>query len=179
MPAPHSDFTISPSPDSALALEVKQTGLIKRKHLFVFEQYQGVLSYHPDQPLLSTLRLSIDAQSLICRNSKKAQSLSHFARHEALLANEFPEIELRSERFTAKPLRGYIFEGTLCLHGVDRSIKANVGFGPLKNGRVNIDADAAIRLSDFDLPRPSSLFGLIRTEDEVVLHALLWGIEQN
>ncbi len=175
-PVSHSVLTISPSPDSVLAVQVKQTGLRANKHLFVFERYSGALGYDPDQPLFSTLRLRIDAASVVCRNVKSVDRLTRFARDEALLANDFPEITMRSERLTAKPLRGFVLEGTVALHGVDRAIKANVGFGPLKNGRVNIDADSAIRLSDFDLPRPSRLFGLIRIEDEVVLHASLWGI---
>jgi polyisoprenoid-binding protein YceI len=179
MSARHTVYKISPSPDSTLAIEIKKTGLVKRKHLFVFEQYSGELVYDPDQPLDSVLNLCIEANSLVCRDAdakpKTRERLTRFARAEALRAQDHPEVLIQSQRFLAKPLRGFVAEGTLRFHGVDRSIKANVGFGVPKKDRVQLDADATLRLSDYNLPRPSSLFGLIQTEDEVVLHALVWG----
>ena len=57
----HTVFTISPSPDSTLAVEIKERGLVKRKHLFVFEQYHGTLILDPAQPLDATLELNIEA----------------------------------------------------------------------------------------------------------------------
>ncbi len=180
MSARHTVYKISPSPDSTLAIEVRKTGLVKRKHLFVFEQYSGELIHDPDQPLDSVLNLSIEANSLVCRDSdakpKVRQRLTRFARAEALRVQDHPVVLIHSQRFLAKPLRGFIAEGVLQFHGVDRNIKANVGFGVPKKDRLQLDADATLRLSDYNLPRPSSLFGLIRTEDEVVLHALIWGI---
>ncbi len=179
MPARHTVYKISPSPDSTLAIEIRKTGLVKRKHLFVFEQFSGELTYDPDQPLDSALNLSIEANSLVCRDSdakpKVRQRLTQFALKQALRADDHPVVLIQSQRFLAKPLRGFIAEGTLRFHGVDRNIKANIGFGVPKKDRVQVDADATLRLSDYNLPRPSRLFGLIRTEDEVVLHALIWG----
>lgn len=179
MSARHTVYTISPSPDSTLAIEIKKTGLVKRKHLFVFEQFSGELIYDPDQPLDSVVNLSVEASSLVCRDSdakpKVRQRLTHFVQTEALRVQDHPVVLIQSQRFLAKPLRGYIAEATLKFHGIDRNIKANVGFGVPKKDRVQLDADATLRLSDYNLPRPSSLFGLIRTEDEIVLHALIWG----
>jgi polyisoprenoid-binding protein YceI len=179
MSARHTIYKISPSPDSTLAIEIRKTGLVKRKHLFVFEQYSGELIYDPDQPLDSGLNISIEANSLVCRDSdakpKVRLRLTRFALAEALRAQDHPVVLIQSQRFLAKPLRGFIAEGTLRFHGIDRNIKANVGFGVPKKGRVQLDADATLRLSDYNLPRPSSLFGLIHTVDEIVLHALIWG----
>jgi polyisoprenoid-binding protein YceI len=179
MSARHTVYTISPSPDSTLAIEIKKTGLVKRKHLFVFEQFSGELIYDPEQPLDSVVNLSVEANSLVCRDSdakpKVRRHLTQFAQAEALRVQDHPVVLIQSQRFLAKPLRGYIAEATLQFHGIDRNIKANVGFGVPKKDRVQLDADATLRLSDYNLPRPSSLFGLIRTEDEVVLHALIWG----
>ncbi len=182
MPARYSVYTISPSPDSTLAVEIRETGLLKRKHIFIFERYNGTLAYDPEQPLETKLKLEVEADSLVCRDSqagpKKRKRLTRFALHEALGAQSHPTLRFESQRFTAKPLRGFIFEGALNFRGIDRSIKANIGFGVEKKGRLQIDADASVRLDDFELRRPSSLFGLIRTEDEVILHALFWGESQ-
>jgi polyisoprenoid-binding protein YceI len=183
MSAHHTVYKISPSPDSTLAVEIRETGLAKRKHLFVFEQYSGALLYDPEHPLESVLNLSIEARSVRCRDpvSKRRQLMhrTEFARSQALAAADHPLITVQSQRFQAKLLRGFIAEGTLSFRGVDRMLKANIGFGVPKKDRLQIDADATLRLSEYNLPRPSSLFGLIRTEDDVVLHALIWGTMAN
>jgi len=179
MAASRTVYNISPSPDSTLAVEVRKTGLLKRKHLFVFEQYSGTLTYDPGEPLNSTFHLTVEAGSLVSRDasSKPSQQrkLTRFALSEALRAEEHPVLLLESERFLAKPLRGFVVEGKLCFRKTSRPFKANVGFGVPKKDRLQIDADSTLRLSDYGIRRPSSLFGLIRTEDDVVLHALLWG----
>jgi polyisoprenoid-binding protein YceI len=180
MPAYPTVYKISPSPDSTLAVEIREAGLIKRKHLFVFEQYSGSLLYDAEQPLDSALNLSIEASSLVCRDPsdkpKRQQRLTRLAQEEALKAQDHPVLMMESQRFVAKPLRGFVVEGVVRFRGIERNIKANIGFGVLKKNHLQIDADATLRLSDYDLPRPSSLFGLVRTQDEVVLHALIWGI---
>ncbi|HEX4170540.1 MAG TPA: YceI family protein [Bryobacteraceae bacterium] len=180
MSAPHTVYTISPSPDSTLAVETRKAGLKKEKHLFIFERFSGTLVYDPERPLDTTLNLLIDARSVLCRDRsqkpKRAATLTRFAADQALATSRYPEIQLASKRFVAKPLRGFVAEASLHLHGVEHPIKANIGFGVRKNDRIQIDADAALCLSQFGIPRPSSLFGLIHTEDEIVLHALIWGV---
>lgn len=179
MPVHPTVFKIAPSPDSILAVEVRQLGWSKKKHLFVFERYSGEFVYDPEQPLASRIELSIEADSVICRDSAKGQRqrdrLTDFARQEALAAHRFPRIQIQSERFVAKALRGFVAEGTLSFHEASRPIRANFDFGVLKRDRLQIDSDATLRLSEYNLPRPSSLLGMIRTDDEVVLHALVWG----
>ena len=39
---------------------------------------------------------------------------------------------------------------------------------------LQIDGDTRFRLTDFDLPRRSWLFGLFKTKDEVEVTLLLW-----
>ncbi|HLH03296.1 MAG TPA: YceI family protein [Bryobacteraceae bacterium] len=176
-------YTISPSPDSTLAIETRTAGLVKQKHLFVFERFRGTLIYDPDQPLDSALHLTIEPASLACRdngrNSNKRTRHLETALREALGSDTHPELQLESTRLVPKALRGFILEGTLRFRGLEHAVKANLGFGTEKKYRLQIDADAAVRLSDFGVRCPSSLFGLIRTEDEVVLHAYLWGVKAN
>jgi polyisoprenoid-binding protein YceI len=179
MPAHPTVYKISPSPDSTLAVEIREAGLIKRKHLFVFEQYDGALTYDPEQPLASILNLTIEASSLVCRDPsdkpRQQRRLTRVALEDALKVQDHPQLTIESQRFMAKPLRGFVVEGVLRFRGIERNIKANIGFGVLKKNRLQIDADATLRLSDYSLPRPSSLLGLVRTQDDVMLHALIWG----
>ena len=179
MCARHTLYTISPSPDSTLAVEINETGLIKRKHLFIFERFIGRLTYNPDLPLETVLSLKIDAGSVLCKSSHEGpgtrEKLTTFARTQALAAGAHPELQIESQYFLAKPLRGFTVEGTSQFKGMQRELKANIGFGVEKNGRLQIDADAIVRLSCFGIAQHTSLFGLNRTSDEAVLHALIWG----
>jgi polyisoprenoid-binding protein YceI len=179
MQARFTVYTISPSPDSTLAIETSTSGLARRKHLFAFENFRGTLIYDPEQPLDTVLNLTIEAASLVCRDDGtrrgKRARLTEAALRNALGSEHHPELQLESKRFLEKPLRGFILEGTLRFRNVERPVKANIGFGARKKDRLQIDADAAVRLSEIGVARPSSLFGLIHTNDEVVLHAYLWG----
>jgi hypothetical protein len=47
---------------------------------------------------------------------------------------------------------------------------------PRHKESLQVEGDASFRLSDFALPRPSALLGLIGTKDEVAVRILLWGI---
>ena len=167
MPEPLTVYTISPSPDSTIAVEIKESGLRKRKRLFVFERFSGQLLYDPDQPLKSTLRLHIEVDSLADRDARQVLSVGAQG-----------EITLESRSFRPKPLRGLVAEGTLTLRGLQHHMKANIEFGSVKRGRIHIEGDAALSLSHLGLPRPTSLFGLIRTDDMAVLHASLRGVSQ-
>ena len=175
----HTIYTIGPSPDSTVAIEIRKTGLVNRKYFLVFERYAGELVYDSDEPLTSTVKLNIQAESVVCRDralkAKQQRIATRFALGEALKATIHPEIHFASHRFQPKPLRGFVAEGALKLRGVERNVKANVGFGNPKNGRIQIDADARITLADFGIKPPSSFMGLIRTEGEVFLQVLVWG----
>ena len=180
MSARHTVYTISPSPDSALAVEISTTGLAKRKHVFVFERFSGGLIYDPDLPLETILSLTVETASIVYKDSRlrpgTRKKLTHIASTQALAAQVHPDLQVKSQRFVAKPLRGYIAEVLVQFRGMQQELKANVGFSVEKKGRLQIDADAAVRLSNFGIAQHTSLFGLNRTSDEAVLHVLLWGI---
>ncbi len=179
MHARHTVYTISPSPDATLALEITQTGLAKTKLLLVWERFTGELFYDAQDPLASELNIEIEAASLVCRHrvesSKRPPASTQAAVNKALNAVHDPHLQIRLRPFTAKPLRGFIAQGNIVFRGRERVVKFNVGFGVEKNGRLQIDANAALRLSEFDVACPTSLLGLVKTQDEAVLHALLWG----
>jgi len=174
-------YTISPSNDSTLALEIFKTGLMRgKKHMLFFENFAGELSYVREHPESSRLDISIDALSVTCRDQwlkpKQQQMVTKFAL-EALAADRYPEIRFASTRILAKPLRGYVVEGVLTLRGTGRNVRVNVVLNLMKRGRFQIDGDATLRLSDFSITPPSMLLGLIGTKDEALLRLLLWATE--
>lgn len=177
-------YTISPSEDSTIAVEVFKTGLMrKRKHLFFFQNFGGQLFFSPSQPENSRLDLAVDAKSIICRDawlkSKKQRKITEYARNQALAADRHPEIQFSSNRIGPKPLRGFIVEGVLKVCGITRVLKVNLVVSPRTDGRLQLEADSSIRLTDFGITPPSSYFGLAGTKDEAVLHLLLWGRAAN
>ena len=175
-------YTIAPSLDSTLALEVFKTGLMRgKKHFLFFENFQGELSYVRECPESSRLDIMIDAASVVCRDHwlrpKQQQMVTSFARNQALAVDRHPEIRFASTRISAKPLRGYVIEGVLSLRGTTRNVRVNVVLTAMNRGRFQIDGDATFRLSDFGITPPSLLFGLAGTKDEALLRLLLWATE--
>lgn len=172
-------YTISPSEDSTIAVEVFKTRLMrKRKHLLFFQNFGGQLFFSPAQPENSRLDLTVDAKSIVCRDAwlkpRKQRKITEYARNQALAADRHPEIHFSSNRIVPKPLRGFIVEGVLKVCGITRVLKVNLVVNPRTDGRLQLDADSSIRLTDFGITPPSSYFGLAGTKDEAVLHFLLW-----
>lgn len=172
-------YTISPSADSTLAIEVFKTGLQrKKKHLLFFENFKGSLSYVPHEPESSCAELVIDANSVICRdawlNNKKKKLLTQYVKQEALVTDGHTEIRFSSNRISPKPLRGFVIEGELKICGISRLVKTNVVLSEKKHNALQIDGDATLCLSDFDIKPPSSFFGLVGTKDEALIRILLW-----
>jgi polyisoprenoid-binding protein YceI len=182
MPEWQTVYTISPSIDSTLALEVFKSGLMRgKKHMLFFENFRGELLYVKDRPESSRLDIVIEASSVVCRDKwlrpKKQKLVTAFARTRALDAPNHPEIRFASSRISAKPLRGYVIEGVLKLRGTTRNIRVNVVLTAMNRGRFQIDGDATLRLSDFGIQPPSSMLGLAGTQDEALLRLLLWATE--
>ncbi|MCU1292264.1 MAG: hypothetical protein JWP08_1114 [Bryobacterales bacterium] len=179
MEAPEALYKIAPSYDSTIAVEVCKTGLLrKRRHVLVFERFDGQIHYSPDNPTGAYVQITVDPGSVICRDKwlrlGKQKHVAEFTRSQVLAADRHPEIRFVSSSITAKPLRGFVVEGTLSLCGAEHPVRANLILGPQSNGRFQIDADAPVRLSDFGIKCPSALLGLIGTRNEAMIHLLLW-----
>jgi len=172
-------YTISASDDSTIAVEVYKTRLMrKRKHLLFFRSFSGCFLHAPDRPENSRLDLTIDATSIICRDQwlrpRQQRRVTEYVRNVALAADRRPQIRFSSSRLTPKSLRGFVVEGVLNVGGITRVLKLNLVLSPRSNARLQLDADAAVRLSDFGIKPPSSRFGLVGTKDEALIHLLLW-----
>lgn len=172
-------YTISPSNDSTLAFQALQLGPIsrKKKHTLFFENFAGELHLGGDDLTPSQMRLTIDATSIICRDvrisEKERRRVTEFAR-DALDPKRYPEIQYHSTNIRARPLRGFVATGVLQIRSITRQVNINLTSNQRAREEFQLDGDATLRLSDFDLPRPSALFGLIRTSDEIIVHLLLW-----
>jgi polyisoprenoid-binding protein YceI len=172
-------YTILPSNDSTLAVEVYKTGLMKRKkHLLFFEQFRGELRYVPEHPETSQVKMTIDVASLVCRDkwlkAKRQEEVSRYTRKEVLAADQYPHIAFASNRVTTKRIRGFAVEGVLSIRNMTRAVNLNLVVNQTKPETLQIDGDAVFRMSEFGIRQPSSLFGLVGTKDEVLIRLLLW-----
>jgi polyisoprenoid-binding protein YceI len=181
MPAREALYTISPSADSTIAIEIFKTGLMRRKkHIFFFERFKGELCYFADHPEASRVNFTIDTNSIVCRDqwlkAKKQQFLAQYARDKILETRTHPEIRFASTRISSKPLRGYAVEGELKIRGTGRIVKVNMVVSPRRNDSFQLDGDATVCLTDFGIRPPSALLGLIGTKNEGLVRLLLWAI---
>lgn len=172
-------YKILPSNDSTLAVELYKTGLMKRKkHLLFFEQFEGELWYLPGHPESSQVKMTMHAASLVCRDKwlrpKRQEEVARYARKEILGADLYPRITFASDRMAEKRIRGFAVEGILRIRDMARTVNLNLVVNQTKPETLQIDGDATFRLSEFEVLRPSSFFGLIGTKDEVLIRLLLW-----
>ena len=179
MPAREIRYTISPSNDSTLAVEVFKTGLMRRKkHILFFQKFEGELRYTPDRPESSHVSVVIDARSVVCRDQwlkgKKQRAVTEYARKQALETDRHPEIRFSATRISPKELRGFVVEGDLKIRGISRIVKVNVVLSSRKYDRFQVDGDTSVCLTDFSIKPPSSMLGLIGTKDEALIRLLLW-----
>jgi polyisoprenoid-binding protein YceI len=197
MAEPTTLYTISPSEDSTIAVELLRTGPLarKKKQTLFFESFHGEMHMATDHPASSRILLAVDAASVVCRDTsltvkdertgrlvhvvrvKQRQAVAGFVRKQALAAATYPEIRFTSTSIRAKALRGFVVTGILQIREISRELKVNLSLGPTTRTRAfQLDADAPLRLSDFGLPRPSAMLGLIGTSDDAVLHLRLWAV---
>jgi polyisoprenoid-binding protein YceI len=181
MPARETRYTISPSNDSTVAIEVFKTGLMrKRKHILFFEQFSGELCYAADRPENSSVNLVVDAGSVVCRDAwlkvRKQKEVTRYVREQALTAGRHSEIRFASTRIASKALRGFVVEGELKICGISRIVKVNVVLSPRRNDSIQVDGDATICLTDFGINPPSSMLGLAGTKNEALIRLLLWAL---
>jgi polyisoprenoid-binding protein YceI len=172
-------YIIRPTGESSVAAQVFKSGLMaRRKHVLFLQQYSGEVDYDCENPENSRVQLVFDATSVVCRDQwlkpEKRQSFLAFVQKEILAADDHEKITFSSNRINRISSTRFQLEGTLNLRGRAKPVLFEVVV--IQNGkdRLEIDGTAQLRMSDYGIDRPTALFGLIGTKDEVVLRFLLW-----
>ena len=172
-------YTIRPTGESSVAAQVFRSGLMaRRKHVLFLQQYNGEVDYDCENPENSRVQLVFDATSVVCRDEwlkpEKRQSFLAFVQKEILAADDHEKITFSSTRINRISSTRFQLQGTLNLRGRAKPVVFEVVV--IQNGkdRLEIDGTAQLRMSDYGIDRPTALFGLIGTKDEVVLRFLLW-----
>jgi polyisoprenoid-binding protein YceI len=174
-----SHYTIQPTSESSVAVQVFKSGLMtKRKHTLFFQRYRGRVEYDSENPENSRVELAFDANSVVCRDEwlkpDKRGELLAFVQKEVLAADRHEQIAFTSERVERKSPTRFEMAGTLSLRGNSKPVVSEVVVLPKGKDRLEIDGSARIKLSDYGIEWPRAFFGLIGTKDEIKLRFLLW-----
>jgi|SRR6185437_9679560 len=172
-------YIIRPTSESSVAAQIFKSGLLaRRKHVLFLQQYRGEVDYDCENPENSRVQMVFDATSAVCRDQwlkpGKRESFLAFVQKKILAADDYEEIAFSSNRISRISSTRFQLEGTLNFRGHAKPVLFEVAV--IQNGkdRLEIDATAQLRMSDYGIDRPTELFGLIGTKDDVVLRFLLW-----
>jgi polyisoprenoid-binding protein YceI len=180
VPGDTTRYQIRPSTESTFALEVAKTGMMTgKKHVLFFEQYAGEVNYDAARPENSSVHLTVEARSVVCKDAwlkKKEQrkKIVDAAVNDMMAAGQYPQLTFSSSRIFAKPRGQFEIQGNLTVRGIAKPITFMAAAKTSGIDRLEIDGDAEINLKDYGLKPPSSMAGLIGTKNKMTLRFLVW-----
>lgn len=170
-----ASYQVQPTTDSRFALTVEKTGLYRgKKHLFLFEKYQGSLQFDPARPAASQIQLTIDSASAVCKDdwvsAGDLKSVMATTFDDMLAVKRYPTMTFVSTAI--RELGGGNFEaqGTLAIRGIAKPAVVAVQLNAADPTHLRLDGSAKIKLTDYKLKPPSAILGAIGTKDEMTLN---------
>ena len=168
-------FEVRPAADSRFSLTVEKTGLYRgKKHLFLFEKYQGTLQFDPAKPTESQIQLTIDSASAVCKDDwvsagdlKKVMETTF---DDMLAVKRYPTMTFASSAIRELGSVKYEAQGMLTIRGIPKPAVVAVQLNASDPGRLRLDGSAKIKLTDYNLKPPSAILGAIGTKDEMTLN---------
>jgi polyisoprenoid-binding protein YceI len=171
-------YNIRPASGARFALTVEKTGLLSgKKHVFVFDAYQGVLHFDPDAPERSSVELSIQSGSATCIDKwvseKDLKKIQAYALNDMLAAGRYPELHFSSAGAVRKGAGNFEVEGMLTIRGIARPAKVTVALMENSGAISSLSGRAVVRLKDYGLKPPTAALGTIGTKNEMIVEFLL------
>ncbi|MEX2601824.1 MAG: YceI family protein [Balneolaceae bacterium] len=131
-------------------------------------------------PAITEARLVVQAQQMTGGRSTVMDRLMQ----NALKANAHPEIEFSLTEIETEPSEEnpdrYLITATgeLTLAGVTRIIDVTLEGSQREDGSWQFDGSHALLMSDYEIERPTALFGALVTGDEVVAQLSLHAVQE-
>ena len=168
-------YEVRPAADAQFALTVEKTGLYRgKKHLFVFEKYQGSLQFDPAVPAASKIELMIDSRSAVCKDdwvsAKDLKSIEETALEDMLVVKRYPSMNFSSGAIKDLGNGKFEAQGTLTIRDIPKPVTVLVQANATNPEQLRLDGTAKIKLTDYKLKPPSAALGLIGTKDEMTLN---------
>jgi hypothetical protein len=124
---------------------------------------------HNDSPAAPEAFLTVPVASFACGDRRMDRDL-----YRALKASEFPDIvyelldvEVLNAPPDARETHELLARGNLTVGGVTRRIETRVRGMRLTDGRLRAIGVQELMMSDFDIERPTALWGLIKARDHL------------
>jgi polyisoprenoid-binding protein YceI len=171
-------YEIKPAEGSRFALEVYKTGFLRgKKHLFLFDKYQGNLAYDGRAPEKSAVDLTIETASIVIKDDWVSASQSkdiydHAIGKEMLEVARYPQIRFVSRQVTGGADQ-FNVAGDLTIRGVAKPVAVNVTVKVQPGLSLSLAGKAEIKLKDYNLKPPSAALGMIGTKNEMSVDFLL------
>ena len=160
--------------DGFIELRVDKTGLLRGKsHRFTFDRYRSDLLLDADDLVRSSVTLTLQAGSIVCRDTwlsaKDLKKVQAYALNEMLAASSYPEIRFVSGAISAMDANHFEVSGTLTLRGISKPAIVHVGVLAGGGQQPRFQGTATIRLTDYALKPPTAVLGAIGTRNEMEL----------
>ncbi|QLG37675.1 MULTISPECIES: YceI family protein [unclassified Paenibacillus] len=141
------------------SVEFSVAHLMINKIKGVFEQFEAVLSFDPNDVTTLGIRASIDANSVTTRQRQRDE---HLRSEEFFDAANYPAITFQSTNCVLTGERQYELAGNLTLHGVTKPITFHTVFegfnkDPRGRERAGFHSNASIDRNEFGLSFNSPL----------------------
>ncbi|HKV42921.1 MAG TPA: YceI family protein [Blastocatellia bacterium] len=168
-------YRITPVQSARFGLVVTKTGLLRgKKHLFLFDRYEGEFSHDPDGPAgaeNTTVYFTLSPSNIVCEdtwvNASDRKKILATTLHDMLAVDRYPDLVFRSEKITVRAEREYEVWGQLTVRGIDKPARVKVSLTNEPAGYIRLDGAAVLRLTDYGLTPPSALLGAIGTRDQI------------
>jgi len=166
------DQHIRPADGNRFELIVEKTGLMKgKKHLFVFERYQGQLVYDEDKPENSRVEFNLESNSIVCKDdwvsAKDLKKIQQTALRDMLAADRYATVSFQSNHVRAAGASQYDVAGILKIRDVEKPATVRVTLKRGDPGGPVFEGSAVVKMTDYRLKPPSAALGLIGTKDEM------------
>jgi polyisoprenoid-binding protein YceI len=143
-----------------------------KKHLLVFERYQGRLDYDSANPAQSRVELAIQSASLSVQddwvNEDERKKIADEALNKQLMVEKHPEIKFRSGSIRSADAPGhYEVQGELTIRELGRPVIVKVTMSEPREGVLLFEGDATVAMKDYGMKPPSAALGLIGTKNEM------------
>lgn len=141
------------------SVEFSVTHLMINKIKGVFEQFEAVLSFDPNDVTTLGIQASIEANSITTRQRQRDE---HLKSDEFFHTAKYPAITFQSTKCVLTGERQYELAGNLTLHGVTKPITFHTVFeginkDPRGRERVGFHSTASIDRNEFGLSFNSPL----------------------
>jgi polyisoprenoid-binding protein YceI len=168
-------YEVRPAADSRFALTVEKTGLYRgKKHLFLFEKYQGSLQFDAAKPTESKIQLTIDSGSAVCKDDwvsagdlKKVMQTTF---EDMLAVKRYPSMSFTSSAIKDLGDGKFEAQGTLTIREIAKPAVVTVQLNAANPAQLRLDGSAKIKLTDYKLKPPSAVLGVVGTKDEMTLN---------